>query len=88
MNKKITGGFLATLGFLLSPLSWWNDVLLNLPLAYAFGFLFSLLSEKLFLPTMVVGYWLTNILGFILMHRGLIRFFLKTTSVIKTEKIF
>jgi hypothetical protein len=76
-KRKIIGGFLAVLGFLLSPLSWWNDLVFNLPLAYGFGFLFSLLSEELFLPATVVGYWLTNIVGLILMHQGIKNLFSK-----------
>ncbi len=64
------GGFLVTVGFLLSPLSWWNDLLINIPLVYGFGFLFGLISKKLFPVFMVIGYWLTNVLGFVLMHKG------------------
>ncbi len=71
MGQKIKAGALATIGYLLSPLSWWNDIFINLPLAYAFAFLFGLLSKKLFLPVMVLGYWITNIAGLILLHRGL-----------------
>ena len=70
MKSKITGGILATIGYLLSPLSWWNDLLINIPIAYGFGFLFGLFSKNLFLPAMIFGYWLTNIAGFILMHHG------------------
>ena len=64
------GGVIATVGYLLSPVSWWNDLFVNIPIAYAFGALFGLVSEDLFLPAMVAGYWITNILGFVLMHRG------------------
>lgn len=71
MPKMVKAGALATIGYLLSPLSWWNDVFVNLPLAYAFAFLFGLLSRKLFLPVMVLGYWITNIAGLVLLHRGL-----------------
>lgn len=70
MKRKIKGGVLATIGFLLSPLSWWNDIFINLPLAYVFALPFGFFSEKLFLPAMIFGYWITNILGFILMHHG------------------
>ncbi len=59
-----------TVGYLLSPLSFWNDLFINIPIAYAFGFLFGLLSKNLFLPFMIIGYWLTNILGFTLLHKG------------------
>ncbi|MCC7566140.1 MAG: hypothetical protein KO206_07690 [Methanomicrobiaceae archaeon] len=70
-TQKVRGGVLATVGFLLSPLSWWNDLIINLPIAYAIGVLFGLLSDDLFLPGMIGGYWFTNILGFILMHIGI-----------------
>jgi len=69
--SKARGGVLAMVGYLLSPVSWWNDLFVNIPLAYAFGALVGLVSEDLFLPAMVAGYWITNILGFVLMHRGI-----------------
>jgi len=58
------------IGYLLSPLSWWNDAFINLPLAYLFGSGLFLLSKRLFFPGMVIGYWLTNFVGFLLMHKG------------------
>ncbi len=70
-KDKMKGGLLATVGYLLSPVSWWNDLFVNIPLAYAFGALVGLINEDLFLPAMVAGYWITNILGFVLMHRGI-----------------
>ena len=63
---------IAVVGFILSPLSWWNDLIVNIPLAYLFALPFGYLSEALFLPAMVVGYWITNIIGFILLHYGFI----------------
>lgn len=69
-RKRATGGVLAFVGFILSPLSWWNDLVVNLPLAYAFGVLVALLAREWFLPGVIVGYWLTNILGLFLLHRG------------------
>lgn len=69
-RSKVKGGVIATVGYLLSPISWWNDLFVNIPIAYAFGALFGLVSEDLFLPAMVAGYWITNILGFVLMHMG------------------
>ncbi|MFA6514372.1 MAG: hypothetical protein WCT50_03760 [Patescibacteria group bacterium] len=70
MRSKIANGFIVTLGYLLSPLSWWNDLFLNIPIAYGFALLFSLISKNFFAPMMVIGYWITNIAGFILMHQG------------------
>jgi len=70
MKPKIKGGILATVGYILSPLSWWNDLVINIPLAYAFAFPFGLISRSLFLPMMIFGYWITNVVGFMLMHYG------------------
>jgi hypothetical protein len=70
-RRRARGGLLTTVGFILSPVSWWNDLFINIPLAYAFGALLALISRDLFLPAMVVGYWITNLLGFVLMHRGM-----------------
>ena len=70
-KRTVFGGIIATFGFLLSPLSWWNDIFLNIPIAYIIGFLFGLISEKLFLPMMILGYWMTNIAGLLLMHFGI-----------------
>jgi hypothetical protein len=70
MRQKIRGGILSFIGYLLSPLSWWNDMFINLPLAYAFAYPFGLISRKLFLPAIVFGYWLTNICGLLILHRG------------------
>ncbi|WP_411964242.1 hypothetical protein [Haloferax sp. YSMS24] len=71
-KRRVKGGFFALVGFVLSPLSWWNDVVVNLPLAYAFGIAVALISREWFLPGVIVGYWLTNIVGFVLLHKGAI----------------
>ena len=70
MKKKVYGGIIATIGFVLSPLSWWNDLFVNLPLSYLFAFPFGLISRKLFLPAMIFGYFLTNVIGLVLLHYG------------------
>ena len=69
-KRKVAGGVLAMIGFMLSPLSWWNDLVVNIPLALAFAWLVSVVYKPAFAAAMVVGYWLTNVLGFILMHAG------------------
>lgn len=68
--KKLRGGFFLVLGYLLSPLCWWNDLVFNLPIAYCFGYICSLLSPKLLLPCSIIGYWLSNIVGILLMQFG------------------
>lgn len=70
MVRRLKAGFMFLVGYLLSPLSWWNDPFINLPLAYVFGSLVSLASRSLFLPAMMVGYWLTNLAGILLMALG------------------
>lgn len=55
---------------MLSPLSWWNDLLVNVPLAFGFAWLVALIAPKAFMTAAVIGYWLTNVAGFLLMHKG------------------
>ena len=76
-KRKITGGILGVIGFMLSPLSWWNDAVVNLPLALLFAWLVGLVyrpaaepNSSAFDAAVIVGYWLTNVLGFVLMHKG------------------
>ena len=70
IKRRVTGSVLAFVGFMLSPLSWWNDLFVNVPLALAFAWIVSLANERAFQASFVVGYWLTNVLGFVLMHKG------------------
>lgn len=69
-KRKVQGGVLGFIGFMLSPLSWWNDAFVNLPLALAFAWLVSRFYQAAFEPALILGYWLTNVLGFVLMHKG------------------
>ncbi len=69
-KRKVGGGLVAVVGFMLSPLSWWNDAFVNLPLALAFAWIISLFYPPAFSVSIVVGYWLTNVVGFVLMHKG------------------
>lgn len=73
--KKLRGGLLLVIGYLLSPLCWWNDLFFNLPIAYAFGYICSLLSPDLLFPCSLVGYWLSNIAGMLLMQLGSVEVF-------------
>ena len=79
-GRIVKGGILAVIGWVLSPLTWWNDLVVNIPIAYGFGCLFSLISESFFPPFTVVGYWITNIVGLFLLHKGVI------TAVSKGER--
>ena len=70
LKRKITGGTVAFVGYMLSPLSWWNDMFVNIPLALVFAWVISALYKPAFGPALVIGYWLTNVLGFVLLHKG------------------
>jgi hypothetical protein len=70
IRPRLGGGIWFVVGYLLSPLSWWNDAFINLPIAYGFASLVSLVSHRLFLPAILFGYWATNVLGLVLVHRG------------------
>jgi hypothetical protein len=66
---------IGVVGFILSPLSWWNDLFVNFPLAYGFAWgvgkclgLFIVIRTWLFVHLFIAGYFLTNLLGFLMMH--------------------
>ena len=69
-GRKFKGGALAFVGYMLSPLSWWNDMFVNVPLAVGFAWVVTVLYPPFFKPAVVVGYWLTNVLGLVLLHKG------------------
>jgi hypothetical protein len=69
-KRKVTGGAMAVIGFVLSPLSWWNDLFVNVPLALAFAWMVSFFYRPAFEISLVAGYWLTNVLGLVLMQKG------------------
>ncbi len=70
-NQKFYGSILGTIGFLLSPLSWWNDLFVNFPIAYAFACALNFIFKGSFLGSFIIFYWLTNVAGFVLLQKGL-----------------
>jgi len=68
---RVEGGIIAFIGYILSPLSWWNDVFVNIPISYVLASItVSFISKSLFSIAFIIYYNFTNILGFILMHIG------------------
>lgn len=61
---------LVGLGYMLSPLSWWNDLFFNFPIAAAFGYGVNWLHPGWFVPATAVGYWVSNVLGILMMQFG------------------
>ena len=76
-SHRVIDSVLATIGYILSPLSWWNDLFVNVPLSYAISYPFTLIDERLFLSAFIIGYWFTNWLGLVLLHRGVTGLFVK-----------
>jgi hypothetical protein len=48
---------------------------INLPLAYAFGWMIRLWNPSWFVPGLFVGYWLSNVLGIVLMQTSALEMF-------------
>ena len=66
--RHLAWASLFTIGFTLSPASWWNDAVVNLPVAYLAAYLVARLDPRLFLIAFVVAYWATNLIGLLCMH--------------------
>jgi len=41
---------------------------INLPIAYGFGYVISLWHSEWFFPAAIAGYWLSNLVGIVLMQ--------------------
>jgi hypothetical protein len=61
---------LLVVGWMLSPLCWWNDLLINLPVAWGLASVARWIEPAWFAPGLVVGYWLSNVLGIVLLQSG------------------
>jgi hypothetical protein len=70
MIKKIFFAGLSFLGWILSPFTWWNDAFVNLPLSYLAASFINRSSAYSFLYAFLISYWLTNVLGIVLMYVG------------------
>ncbi len=66
--RSLAWGSLFAIGFTLSPISWWNDAVVNLPIAYLAAQLVAVLDQRLFLFAFVGTYWATNLIGLLGMH--------------------
>jgi hypothetical protein len=70
LAQRIKGGIFFVVGYLLSPLCWWNDLIINLPIAYGFGYVVSLWRSEWFFGAAIAGYWLSNLVGIVMMQMG------------------
>ncbi|MCE4600243.1 MAG: hypothetical protein F7C38_01575 [Desulfurococcales archaeon] len=68
-RRKIAYSITALVGYILSPASWWNDLIVNIPLALLAARLLQPLGVKPHIA-FVAAYWATNMLGITLMIVG------------------
>jgi hypothetical protein len=69
-NRRLRGGLVAAIGFILSPLSWWNDPFVNVPLAVGVAWVVAWFYPPAFQAAALIAYWLSNVLVLVLMHKG------------------
>jgi len=69
------------IGWLLSPLTSWNDIFINIPLAYVSARIFLKFVRADLTITLVVFYWITNIVGLVMIA-------VSGASIIKNRKNF
>lgn len=69
-KKQFFPGLIFAIGYMLSPLSWWNDIFINLPLAWLVGNAVNFFSPGSFQMGMIGGYWLSNLAGILFMLWG------------------
>lgn len=88
LARKVKGTVLVTIGYLLSPLSWWNDAYINIPIAYVFASALSLLIKGQFEIIMIGFYWISNVVGFVIMHVGARKMAAEGQEVLSREIVF
>ncbi|MDH5257707.1 MAG: hypothetical protein OEX07_06855 [Gammaproteobacteria bacterium] len=86
-GNNIKNGLVATVGFILSPLSWWNDLVVNIPIAYLFSIPFSFISESLFIPGFIIGYWLSNLIGLLMIHSSITNYSSKISEFSREKSL-
>ena len=68
-RKGLFRGILFITGYILSPLTWWNDIFVNIPVSYVIASIISKIIGEDYFPELIVSVYLfTNVLGFLLMH--------------------
>ncbi len=67
--KKVVLRLVFFIGWLLSPLTFWNDAFVNIPLSYLCANIFiRIWPMPNFLLTVLIFYWLSNGLGLLMMY--------------------
>ncbi|MCG3119844.1 MAG: hypothetical protein ALAOOOJD_02381 [bacterium] len=70
LRRRFLPGLVFAIGYILSPLSWWNDVFINLPLAWLLGTAANFFFPGTFQIGMIGAYWVSNLAGILFMLWG------------------
>jgi len=70
VGHRVVGAVLAVIGYILSPLSWWNDALVNVPIGLAVAYVLNSLIGLSKLLGFYIGYLLSNVAGMVLLFYG------------------
>ncbi len=79
MKNKLLNSIIFVIGYVLSPMTWWNDAFINIPIAYFLASFTKHLAKTDFLWSFIFYYWLSNIVGVFMM-------FIAGRSVINEKK--
>lgn len=69
-GRDLWHGLVFFVGWLLSPLTFWNDAFVNIPIAYVIANVAIRIFRCDFLWAVLLSYWATNLLGLALMYAG------------------
>jgi len=83
-GKRFLAIVLGIIGYILSPLSWWNDAVVNIPISIVVGITFSLIDKRLFSLGFFLGYLASNVIGLILLQHSAEIVLKKKVSLKKT----
>ncbi len=86
--KKLSDRITFFIGWLLSPFTFWNDAVVNIPLSYICTNIFIKIFTADFTTTLVIFYWLSNALGLIMMYCGGKSIFLERKDIVRELAVF
>ncbi|KSW11373.1 hypothetical protein CF15_00460 [Pyrodictium occultum] len=69
-RKRILWALVGVVGYILSPLSWWNDAFVNVPIALAVAWVLERLFGLAKPLGFYIGYTASNVLGLYLLALG------------------
>jgi len=81
--KKFISRLVFIVGWLLSPFTFWNDLFINIPVAYFVASLLYRFMHSDFSLLVVICYWASNAIGILMMYVSGKNIFKEGRSVLK-----